>query len=54
MHYVHLGHAGLVANLRWGEALDFLLGWTTLDIANDDGRRFGHWGWLPPHERPAD
>jgi hypothetical protein len=51
MHYIHLGHVGLVSNFRWGEILDFALGWTTLDIANDDGVKFGHWPWLPPHRQ---
>ena len=54
MHYVHLGHVGLVLNFRWGEMADFLLGFTTLDFAHDDGRKFGHWGWLPAREEPAN
>ena len=52
MHYTHLGPVGLVTNFRWGEILDFVVGFTTLDIAQDDGVRFGHWPWLPPHPEP--
>ena len=44
MHYIHLGRVGLVANFRWGEIADFLLGWTTLDIAHDDNRAAGEGG----------
>ena len=55
MHYTHLGPVGLVTNFRWGEIFDFFLGWTTLDIANDDGVKVGHWPWLPPpNNQPED
>lgn len=50
MHYVHLGRVGLVANFRWGEMADFILGWTTLDIAHDDGRGSAGGGGLPARE----
>jgi hypothetical protein len=53
MHFVHLGHVGLVMNLRWGEVADFLVGWTTLDLAGDDGKRFAHWPWMPARPEPA-
>ncbi|MHC4592967.1 MAG: hypothetical protein ACYS8L_09785 [Planctomycetota bacterium] len=43
IHSLHLGWFGLVANLRYTQILDFILGWTTLDIANDDGKRLGEW-----------
>lgn len=33
----HLGWIGIVLNLRPAEMLDFILGWTTLDIVSDDG-----------------
>jgi len=39
MHYVHLGHVGLVANFHWAEILDFALGWTTFDLEGEDARR---------------
>jgi len=45
LHFLHLGYAGLVANLRYYEILDFILGWTTLDIACDDGGKPGKWPW---------
>ena len=37
LHYIHLGYLGAVGNLRYLQILDFLLGWTTLDICFDDG-----------------
>ena len=45
LHLLHLGYAGLVANLRYWELLDFILGWTTLDVACDDGEKPGKWPW---------
>ena len=44
-HEVHLGWIGLVGNVRYVEVLDFALGWTTLDIACDDGKRLSRWPW---------
>ena len=38
-HYIHLGFVGLVATPRYLQFADFLLGWTTLDILNDDGEK---------------
>jgi len=43
-HYIHLGWIGVVASPRYLQALDFILGWTTLDIAYDDGLTPGAWG----------
>ena len=43
-HYIHLGWIGVVASPRYLQMLDFILGWTTLDIGFDDGRRCGRWG----------
>lgn len=37
-HYVHLGWFGVVATPRYLQMLDFLVGWTTLDICGDDNR----------------
>lgn len=34
--FVHIGFIGCNMNCKLGELVDFLLGWTTLDIANDD------------------
>ena len=42
-HYVHLLFIGVVANAKYAEMLDFLLGFTTLDIACDDGPTLGRW-----------
>jgi hypothetical protein len=39
MHFVHLGHVGLVMNIRWAELADFVLGWAAVDIGDDDGKR---------------
>lgn len=54
-HFIHFGHGGFVFNLRYLEVLDFLLGWTMLDLCGDDGDVLGHWPWqakgarnLPP------
>lgn len=33
---LHLGWGGLMANLKGAEAVDWLLGWTTLDLMRDD------------------
>jgi hypothetical protein len=46
-HEIHLFFVGLVGNLRYMEILDFLVGFTTLDIAGDDGdgEKLGSWPW---------
>jgi len=44
-HEVHILFIGLVGNLRYMEIIDFVLGFTTLDIAGDDGKKMGHWPW---------
>lgn len=38
-HYVHLGWIGVVASPRYLQMLDFIIGFTTLDIGGDDGKR---------------
>jgi len=43
-HYIHLGWIGIVASPRYLQMLDFVLGWTTLDIGYDDGLSPGRWG----------
>jgi len=45
VHFLHLGWVGLVANARYLEMVDFLLGWSTLDIACDDGKKMSKWPW---------
>ena len=44
-HYIHLICVGFVGNLRYAEILDFVLGFTTMDIACDDGRAMGRWAF---------
>jgi hypothetical protein len=45
-HFIHFGRRGVVFNFRYLEILDFLLGWTTLDLCGDDGDDpYGHWPW---------
>jgi hypothetical protein len=38
-HYLHVGWIGVVATPRYSEILDFLLGWSTVDISFDDKSR---------------
>jgi hypothetical protein len=46
VHFIpHLGYVGIAWNARWTQILDFILGWTTLDIDGDDGYEFGTWPW---------
>jgi len=42
-HYIHVGPVGAVANLRYAEMLDLILGFTTFDLACDDGLERGDW-----------
>lgn len=42
-HYLHFMYIGLVANLKYAEMLDFILGFTTFDLACDDGQVMGRW-----------
>ena len=35
----------MVGNLRYLEMLDLMLGFTTIDIAGDDGVKHGAWPW---------
>ena len=42
-HYIHIGWIGVVATPRYNEWLDFILGFTTLDISGDDNRPRGYW-----------
>ncbi len=46
VHFVpHIGYLGFVWNARWTQILDFFVGFTTLDLAGDDGTQFGSWPW---------
>ena len=46
VHYFpHLGYVGFCWGLRWTELADFMLGWTTIDIAGDDGFDMPKWSW---------
>ena len=43
-HYIHLGWIGVVVSPRYLQMLDFLCGWTTLDLCFDDGAPLPTWG----------
>ena len=44
VHFIpHIAYVGLVWNARWTQVLDFALGWALVDVAGDDGYRFGKW-----------
>ena len=44
--FPHIAYVGLVWNARWYEILDFLVGFTTIDLAGDDnGVKIGSWPW---------
>ncbi len=43
LHYIHTGWFGAVANLRYLQMVDFLLGWFGVDLCFDDGREHGAW-----------
>jgi len=45
VHYVHVLFIGAVANARYAEMIDFILGFTGFDMAYDDGRKMGKWFW---------
>ena len=43
--FPHLGYVGLCWGIRWYEVLDFIVGFTTIDLAGDDNARIGSWPW---------
>ena len=47
MHYIHLGRVGLVANFRWGEIANFIVGWTSFDFIDNTPRNTGESGGTP-------
>lgn len=49
-HYLHIGWIGVVVTPRYNEWLDFIVGFTTLDISGDDGRPRGYWPGQPRKE----
>jgi len=42
---------GAVLNANYAQMLDFMLGFTTLDIARDDGREVALWPWESEEDR---
>ncbi len=58
-HYIHVGWIGVVATPRWLQMADFLIGWTTLDVCQDDGAKRGVaggyqvWRGIHPGGRPT-
>jgi len=46
--FPHIAYVGLMWNARYYEMLDFVVGFTTIDLAGDDGRDMGHWPWQEP------
>ena len=50
--FPHIGYVGLVWNARWMEMADFLVGWTTIDIAGDDGHKLGKWSFPRRRDKP--
>lgn len=54
VHFIpHILFVGFVWNARWYEIADFFVGFTTLDIAGDDGEKMGHWPWQSRHNGPV-
>jgi hypothetical protein len=53
-HFLHLAFVGAVGNLRYMEMVDFVLGWAGVDIANDDGRKFGYYPWNKGRDEYGD
>jgi hypothetical protein len=45
VHYIHLGFVGAVANLRYLQALDFLAGFFSIDMFDDNHHQLGRWPW---------
>jgi len=43
--FPHIAYVGFVWNARYMEMVDFMLGWTTIDIAGDDGYNVGQWSF---------
>jgi hypothetical protein len=41
--FPHIAYVGLVWNARWWEILDFLVGFSGIDLSGDDGNRIGSW-----------
>ncbi len=46
VHYFpHIGYVGVVWTARWFEMVDFAVGFTTIDLAGDDGYKIGKWSF---------
>jgi len=39
---------GLVLNANFAQMIDFPLGFVGIDLAGDDGRKYGRWPWQIP------
>jgi hypothetical protein len=48
VHYLHVLFIGAVANARYMEMVDFVLGLALVDLAGDDGEPLGTWPWRRP------
>ena len=40
-----MGYVGIVLNGNWVQMADAMFGWMGIDIAGDDGYKFGRWPW---------
>ncbi len=40
-----MGYVGLIINGCWVQMADAMTGWFGLDIAGDDGYKYGRWPW---------
>jgi hypothetical protein len=45
VHYFHALFVGFVGNLRYMEVVDFVVGFSTIDINGDDGKEMATWPW---------
>jgi hypothetical protein len=46
VHFIpHIAYVGIVWNARWWEIIDFVAGFSTLDLSGDDGVEIGSWPW---------
>ena len=44
--FPHIAYVGLVWNARWWEMVDFLVGFSGIDLSGDDGNKIGAWPWI--------
>jgi hypothetical protein len=43
--FPHIAYVGIVWNARWWEIIDFIVGFSGVDLSGDDGNRIGNWPW---------